>query len=392
MAHRPLSRNVLLKLSYNGSTYHGFSYQPGLPTVEWHIFNALFMSKLLPNREGEDGRSEDRRSEDGSRCNGSYNDSCNGKYDSCSATHNGNPHTDQNHPPAKYTARPKSTPTHPQAVSSGPYAFTKDALALISSARYSKCGRTDAGVSASSQFVSLFLLASRPDASGYPYDLILNTFLPDNIRILGWMFVEESFSARFSCTSREYEYYFVRGALDIEKMQEASQLLIGTHWFGRLSKPEKEESKKKRLEKSQSAALCANSPEESVRTVDTISFTKQKTFPDLEIEIFVMKIKARSFLHNQVRKIFSLLQMVGAGSPVSVKSVLNKSEKQKTDILLASPFFLVLSSCTFKDTDLHQLRTTPDKRNTRHKILENVLLHSEVSSRIATEPRNPSSP
>lgn len=316
-------KNVLLKLSYNGEKYHGFSYQPGLPTVEYFIFWSFIKSKLIKVFEGVSNPSE--------------------------------------------------------------YTFPKTVLNRITLMKYQKCGRTDAGVSAAAQYISIFLPVS--EKSEYPYDLIINQHLPDTIRVLGWIFVEDSFSARFSCTSREYEYYFSRAqnGLNIQRMEESAKKLVGTHWFGRLAKQEKEVSKKKRMEKKQKLESEHKDVEEYVRTVDSITFEKVSDDLCTGIEVYLMRIKARSFLHNQVRKIFGLLSMIGTGSDISIENILNKNEPQKKDIKLSEPHPLVLAKCTFHKINLNELNHTPSKRWPLQKLCESVFVRSKVNERIAKE-------
>lgn len=159
---------------------------------------------------------------------------------------------------------------------------------------YSKCGRTDKGVSAFGQVISLRVRSNRPvstakrehipeetDAGNeeykntpdadiapsqappfdpikdeIPYPQILNRLLPPEIRILAWCpFPSASFSARFSCTERCYKYFFTQpafapipaplefldaqnphkqrneGWLDTGAMSEAAQKFKGSHDF-----------------------------------------------------------------------------------------------------------------------------------------------------------------
>ena len=148
-------------------------------------------------------------------------------------------------------------------------------------ADYSRCGRTDAGVSAAGQVVALRLRSnaklrvppeaaatgeaaaavaagawSRPDGldndAGEPlplpfaeldYTAILNGVLPDDVRVVGWADVEPvasceiPFSARFSCTRRVYRYFFAdSGQYDIAAMREAAARLAGTHDFRNFAK------------------------------------------------------------------------------------------------------------------------------------------------------------
>eukprot|EP00981_Chlorochromonas_danica_P008970 scaffold2383_cov189-Ochromonas_danica.AAC.2 len=159
-------------------------------------------------------------------------------------------------------------------------------LNLISdrkSCNYSRCGRTDKGVSALRQVVALYVRSAMPlclppeQMPGHPDDSVtisvpaksntnnkkrqaeekeetvvvsddqvvmvsktvkemdyvtmLNRQLPENIRILGWTPVTQEFSARFSASYRQYRYFFLKKKLNIVAMQEAAKKLIGEHDF-----------------------------------------------------------------------------------------------------------------------------------------------------------------
>uniref|UniRef100_A0A8C2B5V8 Pseudouridylate synthase 3 n=1 Tax=Cyprinus carpio TaxID=7962 RepID=A0A8C2B5V8_CYPCA len=119
---------------------------------------------------------------------------------------------------------------------------------------YHRCGRTDKGVSALSQVISIDLRSTqyggglgvtvpagvevkgKASAEELPYVKILNRVLPQDIRILQWAPVETGFSARFDCQSRTYRYYFPRGDLDLDLMAEAAKSYEGTHDFRNICK------------------------------------------------------------------------------------------------------------------------------------------------------------
>lgn len=358
-------KNILLRVSYNGAYYNGFAYQPGLPTIEWFLFQALYQSKMVKNTVDEI-------------------DSAENEIHSAEKTYS----IDKAHKKE--------------------YILSDKQIEMISARKYAKCGRTDAGVSASAQYISLFLPYT-PNSSSfytlYPYDLILNQFLPENIRILGYMSVYESFSARFCCLWREYEYYFVQGSLDIEKMSKASRFLLGTHWFGRLSKKEKEKSKRRRQEIRKNIQDSQNIQEkckdqdsyrneqkdkqkdkqkdEAVRTIDSITFEQQRKNVNTGEEIFCMRIRARSFLHNQVRKIFSLLRMVGEGANIDVESILCRNTEPKYTVPLAPAYPLVLTKCAFMDVCLQDIVSSKKSEYIQKKIYQKVLIESEVAQKVA---------
>ena len=48
-----------------------------------------------------------------------------------------------------------------------------------------------------------------------PYMAMLNSTLPEDIRVLSWAPVGPDFNARFNCLHRTYKYFFPKGNLDI---------------------------------------------------------------------------------------------------------------------------------------------------------------------------------
>lgn len=104
-------------------------------------------------------------------------------------------------------------------------------------------GRTDAKVHALGQVIHFEKMDSIPAPK---YKEALNALLPEDIRILETIEVDEAFHARFSAKEKEYEYictydrndpfiyrykeklYF---KLDIQAMQKAAETLLGTHDF-----------------------------------------------------------------------------------------------------------------------------------------------------------------
>jgi tRNA pseudouridine38/39 synthase len=97
---------------------------------------------------------------------------------------------------------------------------------------YNRCGRTDQGVSAFEQTISIDVRSQvKPEdqfskagvESEIDYCHLLNQVLPKEIRAVAWQpLFTQTFSARFDCYARTYKYFFPRGELDIEKMQEAA--------------------------------------------------------------------------------------------------------------------------------------------------------------------------
>ncbi|CAB4254376.1 similar to Saccharomyces cerevisiae YFL001W DEG1 tRNA:pseudouridine synthase [Maudiozyma barnettii] len=107
--------------------------------------------------------------------------------------------------------------------------------------KFSRCGRTDKGVSAMSQVVSLNIRSNLTDeeqkdpandSKELDYAHILNQQLPNDIRVSAVALrLPESFDARFSCKSRRYKYLFNANGLDLEKMQKAAKMFEGENDF-----------------------------------------------------------------------------------------------------------------------------------------------------------------
>ena len=161
-------------------------------------------------------------------------------------------------------------------------------------------GRTDAGVHAMGQ-TAHFELARQDITADTVRDAINFHTKPHPIAILAAEQVDGEFHARFSATEREYLYVILnrraRAAVDIghvwwvpvplnvEDMHDAAQILVGKHDFSTFR-----------------ASFCqADSP---IKTLDEISVTRYGA----EIHI---KVRARSFLHHQVRNIVGSLSWVG---------------------------------------------------------------------------------
>ena len=184
-------------------------------------------------------------------------------------------------------------------------------------------GRTDTGVHAYCQIAHVDL-----EKDWVPEKLgnALNFFLKNTqISILEVKKVYNNFHARFSALARIYEYkILIRRAplalkqkrfwhvwknLEIGPMIEASDFLIGTHDFTTFR-----------------SSMCqSNSP---IKTIDQI-FIKEEQKENEKIIFF--EIKARSFLHNQVRSIVGSLEKVGSKKwlPNYLKTILDKKDRQK---------------------------------------------------------------
>ncbi|KAE8683400.1 Pseudouridine synthase isoform 3 [Hibiscus syriacus] len=216
--------------------------------------------------------------------------------------------------------------------------------------QYSRCGRTDKGVSSVGQVISLFLRSNLKEIDAnnkisgelipemqiegeIDYVRVLNRVLPSDIRILGWSPVSIDFSARFSCLSREYKYFFWRGNLNLPAMENAGKKFIGEHDFRNFCKMD--------------AANVHNYRRRI--TQFEISSSNMRFEGD---QLCAIKVKGSAFLWHQVRCMVAVLFMIGQGlESVEVIDVLLDIEKtpRKPQYAMAPEIPLVLQSCEFED-------------------------------------------
>lgn len=230
-----------------------------------------------------------------------------------------------------------------------------DAGAGLDGCGWSRCGRTDRGVSAAGQVISLWVRSaigkrkiaspvvntetnsgeveedgfsplpeiaitagnnippsppteaeSSPAQQELNYVHLLNRNLPPSIRVLAWSPVSEDFDARFSCTHRHYKYIFTIGnspRLNIETMREAAARLVGEHDFRNFCKLDP-----------------AKQIENFHRTILRATITPMEPFfeglqgPTATADgLFVFDLVGTAFLYHQVRHIMAVLFLVGSG-------------------------------------------------------------------------------
>ncbi|WP_071672554.1 tRNA pseudouridine(38-40) synthase TruA [Nioella nitratireducens] len=182
-------------------------------------------------------------------------------------------------------------------------------------------GRTDAGVHATGQVAHCDMAR---DWNPFRLSEALNYHLkPQPVAILAAKRVADDWHARFSALERQYVFrlisrraplthdagfaWQVKNRLDPDAMREGARYLIGHHDFTTFR-----------------ATICqAASP---VKTLDEISITEVACRHGREFRFF---LRARSFLHNQVRSIVGTLERVGAGAwaPEDVKTALEARDR-----------------------------------------------------------------
>lgn len=260
----------------------------------------------------------------------------------------------------------------------------------ITKCHYQRCGRTDVGVSAFNQVISLYLRSNLrsgvefvdeydpsvvynpPEAipskplEEFDYSTVLNKVLPSNIRVTGWCPVSRDFSARFSCcgtpsflssrVGRVYRYYFLRREYDVERIRLALKQLEGEHDFRNFCRID-------------TINVC-----DFTRTIfqgDVVEVKKGCILVtyfilrvDSQHDVMAVEIIGRAFLWHQIRCIMSVLFMVGSGkeSPDVISELLDiKKNPKKPQYIMADPEPLVLYDCIFNPGD-----STEDSQNKRY--------------------------
>ncbi|CAO3631575.1 unnamed protein product [Cunninghamella blakesleeana] len=207
---------------------------------------------------------------------------------------------------------------------------------------FSRCGRTDKGVSGLGQVISLNVRQNKENQKPIPYVETLNSLLPKDIRIIAWANVPTNFNARFDCLSRTYKYMFLKNQdLDIDKMKLAASYLIGTHDFRNFCKVDPS----KQL-----------SYERTILSLDIqpVHHYHHYHHHHLDNPCYEIVLKGTAFLWHQVRCIMSILFLVGQQleSPTIIHHLLDVNNVvSKPDYPLASDLPLLLYDCEFKDLD-----------------------------------------
>lgn len=177
-------------------------------------------------------------------------------------------------------------------------------------------GRTDAGVHALEQVVHFDTAALRPLSA---WVRGTNAMLPPGIAVLWAHGVPDEFHARFSAQARSYRYLLVNRAvrsairhnkagwfhvpLDLDRMREAAQHLLGEHDFS------------------------------AFRASECQAKTPVKTLTQIEIrregDLITFDLTANAFLHHMVRNIVGCLVYVGKGKhpPQWMREVLQSGDR-----------------------------------------------------------------
>ncbi|WP_130473078.1 tRNA pseudouridine(38-40) synthase TruA [Candidatus Magnetaquicoccus inordinatus] len=197
-------------------------------------------------------------------------------------------------------------------------------------------GRTDTGVHATGQVAHFDTVCPR---EGWVILRALNVLTPETVTVLAVEEAEQSFHARFSAHYREYNFRIMAGRsampaldrrrvwhhprrLDIERMAEAAQLLLGTHDFTAFR-----------------ASFCqSKEPIKTVSRMDVVPVGQ-------EIHI---RVGANGFLQHMVRNIVGTLSMIGRGEwPVGMMAEILASRDRRRAGPTVPPWGLYLEKVLY---------------------------------------------
>ena len=196
-------------------------------------------------------------------------------------------------------------------------------------------GRTDAGVHA-------YAMPAYFDTNTkiQPNNIFkaLNSYLPDDIRVLSSEEVNEHFHARFDVKEKTYEYHFYANIMrlplidatkariptpfDFDLAKSVCPYFVGTHdWKGFCS--------------------SGNSTATTVRTIKKMTLSKEK-------DGFVLSVTGDGFLYNMVRIIAGTIIEVGQGkiAPEKIPEIIKSCDRSLAG-KTAEPRGLVLKSVKY---------------------------------------------
>lgn len=223
---------------------------------------------------------------------------------------------------------------------------------------FSRCGRTDADVSAMAQVISLEVRSvikkedhdnNELDSKELDYVRILNSNLPPSIIFYAvCLHPPTDFDARFSCLSRKYRYFFDPNnlQLDLDLMQKGAQIFLGEQDFRNFCKVD--------------GSKQINNFKRTILKSDIVR---------TESGICYFELQGTAFLWNQVRSMMAILFLVGQKlEPLeSIKQLLDVEKQPRRPVYeIAWGVPLVLYDCEYSPMDWQ----IPDKVDLQRLELE----------------------
>jgi tRNA pseudouridine38/39 synthase len=239
--------------------------------------------------------------------------------------------------------------------------------------KFSRCGRTDKGVSALNQVISLKVRSNLTkeeqedpvnDDREIDYVNVLNHLLPDDIKIHSIALrPPKGFDARFSCKARHYKYLFHKKELDLELMKKAAEYYKGEHDFRNFCKIDG-----------------------SKQIVNYNRTVMEAQILKLDDDFYCFDLKGTAFLWHQVRNMIGVLFLIGQGleKPEIVKDLLNIDLYSTKPVYeMGSDLPLILYDCSFEGVEWTTARQNFKKDKT-HRIAYSNWVENHIRTRISS--------
>uniref|UniRef100_A0A1Y1JX55 Pseudouridylate synthase 1 homolog n=1 Tax=Photinus pyralis TaxID=7054 RepID=A0A1Y1JX55_PHOPY len=239
--------------------------------------------------------------------------------------------------------------------------ITQEAFDQIQTVQFQRAARTDKGVSAARQVVSIKLPEEVSVAK-------INEFLPDQIRVFGVKRVTKGFNSKSQCDARTYTYMMPTVAFakcDTEADQETFRL-----WEGALSEINDVLSNFKGT-KNFHNFTCKKQYQDPSAKRYIVSFECESPIIRKGVEFVVLKVKGQSFMLHQIRKMVSIVIAIVKGC-IPLTTLSKALSEEKVNIPRAPGLGLVLD---FVHYDNYNYRYGTDGI---HEVLEWKEVESDV--------------
>ena len=181
--------------------------------------------------------------------------------------------------------------------------------------------------------------AGSEDEYEYPYPRLLNGVLPPSIRVVAWSPVPPEFNSRFGCSYRHYKYPFHTSStlpLDLDLMRQGAEHLVGEHDFRNFCKLDG-----------------------SKQIINHSRCVVRAYFDQVEVEtsaglkgMVVFNLIGTAFLWHQVRHIIGALFLIGRGleDVGLIKELLDTDRNpSRPSYYMGDPLPLTLHECGYPE-------------------------------------------
>ncbi|XBW38286.1 hypothetical protein QEN19_003875 [Hanseniaspora menglaensis] len=230
---------------------------------------------------------------------------------------------------------------------------------------FSRCGRTDRGVSAMNQVMCLDLRSKfnsqeeidnrDNDNAEINYIKLLNSALPEDIWIHSVSLnCSSEFDARFSCKYRHYRYYFkLEPHMNLEAMKEGCKNYVG-------------ENKDYRN-------FCKIDGSKQISNYKRTMFHCDILSVNPNENVYCLDLKGTAFLWHQVRCMMAILLVIAEGqeNPNIINRLMDTEGEfpTKPDYNMADDTPLVLYDCVYKNENEIKWMTNNDFKDTSYMAL-----------------------